>query len=82
MFCYETMRPLTSPENPYTFPTPTVMEMPVRRGPFRIAVHLFGLIGFGILFWALLLVLFFGDSSDIWPGFACGAVANWENTSK
>jgi hypothetical protein len=67
--------PLANTENPYLPPISTINETPVRRGPLRIAVYLFGSIGFAFLCWALLLVLFFGDSSDIWPGFACGAIA-------
>ncbi|MEM6473726.1 MAG: hypothetical protein AAF802_29475 [Planctomycetota bacterium] len=40
-----------------------------------MSVHAFGSIGLFVVTWAFLLVLFFGDSSEFWPGFPCGIVA-------
>lgn len=62
-------------ENPYVPPSSADAELPVPVGLFRIVVYLFGSIGFGIVCWGFFLALFFGDSTELWPGFACGIVA-------
>ena len=66
---------LADTENPYQPPTSSPALSPVDGGPLRVTVYAIGSAGLAVLGWAILLLLFFADSSEIWPGFVCGLIA-------
>ncbi len=63
-------------ENPFTPPLPLNEDATEpATGILRTLVYIGGTGALGLILWALLLVLLFGDSSETWPGFACALPA-------
>ncbi len=67
---------LSQNKNPYTPPLPLKEDaIKPATGILRALVYIGGSGALGLLVWAILLVLLFGESSATWPGFACAIPA-------